>query len=96
MLVLIRCVSTELNIHMPSRGWNMEKQLRNGLFMWIKHWSQGAALLDAPSIQEQIAIAAVLSDTDAEIQTLEQKLEKYRQIKQGMMQELLTGRITLI
>lgn len=54
MLVLIRCVSTELNIPMPSRGWNMEKQLRNGLFMWIKHWSQGAALLDAPSIQEQI------------------------------------------
>ena len=45
---------------------------------------------------EQTAIASILSDMDAEIGTLETKLVKVRQIKQGMMQELLTGRIRLI
>jgi len=49
-----------------------------------------------PEISEQTAIAAILSDMDAEITALETKLEKARQIKQGMMQELLTGRIRLI
>ena len=44
---------------------------------------------------EQTAIAAILSDMDAEIDGLEAKLAKARQIKQGMMQELLTGRIRL-
>lgn len=45
---------------------------------------------------EQKAIAQVLSDMDSEIEVLEQKLEKLKIIKQGMMQELLTGRIRLI
>ena len=45
---------------------------------------------------EQTAIAAVLSDMDAEIAALEEKLAKTRKIKQGMMQELLTGRIRLV
>lgn len=45
---------------------------------------------------EQSAIAAILSDMDAEIAALEAKLAKARQVKQGMMQELLTGRIRLI
>lgn len=49
-----------------------------------------------PSVSEQKAIAKVLSDMDSEIETLEKKLEKYKTIKQGMMQELLTGRIRLI
>ena len=44
---------------------------------------------------EQTAIAAVLSDMDAELAALEAKLSKARAIKQGMMQELLTGRIRL-
>lgn len=48
------------------------------------------------SIEEQTAIASILSDMDAEIEALEQKLNKYKAIKQGMMQELLTGRIRLI
>jgi type I restriction enzyme S subunit len=46
--------------------------------------------------EEQAAIASVLSDMDAEIRSLEQKLSKYRQIKLGMMQQLLTGKIRLI
>ncbi len=49
-----------------------------------------------PGIEEQIAIANIISDMDAEIEALEQKLSKYKAIKQGMMQELLTGKIRLI
>lgn len=45
---------------------------------------------------EQSAIATVLNDMDAEIATLETRLEKTRQIKEGMMQNLLTGRIRLV
>ena len=48
-----------------------------------------------PTIAEQKAIAAVLSDMDAEIAALEAKRAKYESIKQGMMQELLTGRMRL-
>lgn len=47
-------------------------------------------------LKEQQAIAQVLSDMDSEIERLEKKLTKYQQIKQGMMQELLTGRIRLV
>ena len=49
-----------------------------------------------PTDSEQVAIAAVLSDMDAGIGTLETKLAKTRQLKQGMMQELLTGNIRLV
>ena len=49
-----------------------------------------------PRIEEQRAIASILTDMDAEIAALETKLAKTRQLKQGMMQELLTGRIRLI
>jgi|LSQX01.1.fsa_nt_gb type I restriction enzyme S subunit len=48
-----------------------------------------------PSPPEQTAIAAVLSDMDAEIAAFERRREKAKQIKQGMMQQLLTGRIRL-
>lgn len=49
-----------------------------------------------PTEDEQTAIAAILSDMDAEIGALEAKLAKARSLKQGMMQELLTGRIRLV
>jgi len=49
-----------------------------------------------PEHDEQIAIATILSDMDAEITELETKLTKARKVKQGMMQELLTGRIRLV
>ncbi|MBI5193410.1 MAG: restriction endonuclease subunit S [Nitrospirae bacterium] len=52
--------------------------------------------LPVPPFAEQTAIAQILSDMDAEIDKLEQKLAKYRMIKQGMMQELLTGRIRIV
>jgi type I restriction enzyme S subunit len=49
-----------------------------------------------PTKAEQTAIARILSDMDAEIEGLEQKLDKYRMIKQGMMQELLTGKTRVV
>jgi type I restriction enzyme, S subunit len=49
-----------------------------------------------PSKSEQTAIATILSNIDADIATIEQKLDKTRMLKQGMMQELLTGKIRLI
>jgi type I restriction enzyme S subunit len=45
---------------------------------------------------EQTRIATILSDMDSEITTLETKLSKAKSIKQGMMQQLLTGKIRLI
>lgn len=52
--------------------------------------------LPLPSLLEQQAIASVLSDMDAEIKALEGRLFKARLLKQGMMQELLTGRTRLV
>jgi type I restriction enzyme S subunit len=49
-----------------------------------------------PTIEEQTAIATILTDMDAELAELETRLAKTRQLKQGMMQELLTGRIRLV
>ena len=49
-----------------------------------------------PDIEEQHAIASVLSDMDAEITALEERRDKTRAIKQGMMQQLLTGRVRLL
>lgn len=62
---------------------------------------QKSALMDFQivhprSVKEQEAIAEILSDMDAEISALEQRLEKTKKIHQGMMQQLLTGRIRLV
>ena len=53
-------------------------------------------LILPPSIKEQSAIAKILSDIDLEIEQLESKKTKYQSIKQGMMQELLTGKTRLV
>lgn len=52
--------------------------------------------VDLPSLAEQRAIASILSDMDAEIAELEAKRDKYKEVRQGMMQQLLTGKIRLI
>lgn len=49
-----------------------------------------------PSLEEQTRIAHILSDMDTEIEKLEAQLTKYRQVKVGMMQELLTGKKRLV
>jgi type I restriction enzyme S subunit len=53
-------------------------------------------LVPLPSAAEQTAIAEVLSDMVAELAALEQRREKTLALKQGMMQELLTGRTRLV
>ena len=74
---------------------------------WSKHGQTGSqmnlntglingTLISLPPLPEQTAIAAVLSDMDAEITALEVQRDKTRTLKQGMMQELLTGRIRLV
>ena len=55
-----------------------------------------ALLVPLPQLAEQVAIAAVLSDMDAELAALEARRDKTRALKQGMMQELLTGRTRLV
>lgn len=52
--------------------------------------------IELPSLAEQTRIATILSDMDTEIAALETKLEKYKNIKLGMMQNLLTGKIRLV
>jgi type I restriction enzyme S subunit len=88
-------------------GWFILKQEK--LFRFVENLSQrssgqtGVDLIELkkypiplPPLVEQTAIASVLSDMDAEIEILEQKCYKYQQIKQGMMQQLLTGKIRLL
>lgn len=54
------------------------------------------AAIPLPSLPEQMAIASVLTDMDDDIELIEEKLEKVKQVKGGMMQQLLTGRIRLV
>jgi type I restriction enzyme S subunit len=56
----------------------------------------GVEIILPPTKAEQTAIATILSDMDAEIAALEEKLAKARQLKQGMMQELLPGKTRLV
>ena len=61
--------------------------------------SKGALLkaaLRLPSMPEQTAIAAVLTDMDAELAALEGRCDKTSDLKQAMMQELLTGKTRLV
>ena len=52
--------------------------------------------IQLPEVEEQIAIATIFTDMDTEITALEKRRDKTQQIKQGMMQQLLTGRIRLL
>ena len=61
---------------------------------WISEYQHQE--IEMPKADEQTAITSVLSDMDDEIKALEEKLAKYRQVKLGMMQQLLTGNIRLI
>ena len=51
--------------------------------------------IDIPEDSEQCAIAEILTDMDAEFEALERRRDKTEAIKQGMMQELLTGKTRL-
>ncbi len=56
----------------------------------------GKITIQVPPVNEQTAIATILCDMDADIAALESRLAKARHIKQGMMQQLLTGKIRLV
>ncbi|MFT4245482.1 MAG: restriction endonuclease subunit S [Micrococcaceae bacterium] len=60
---------------------------------WIAEYSK--IRIEIPDEDEQRAIAEVLSDADSEITSLQEKLAKIKELKKGMMQQLLTGRIRL-
>jgi len=74
----------------------VEKSSTNGgTMLHVTKKSMEETLIPLPTPSEQSAIATILSDMDTEIEALEQKREKYTMIKQGMMQQLLTGRIRI-
>jgi type I restriction enzyme S subunit len=76
----IEAASNAYGTHMPRSDWNVVKN----------------QVVATPLPDEQVAIASVLSDMDAEIAALEQRRDKTRALKQGMMQELLTGKTRLV
>ncbi len=76
----IETASTAYGTHMPRSDWNVVKNYEMAL----------------PKPEEQTAIATILADMDAEFAALETRRDKTRALKQGMMQELLTGRIRLV
>lgn len=77
-----------------SRRWRslMAGSTHNTIYMPVFQ----KLMIPLPCLKEQIAVVEILHDLDAEIAALETKMSKARQIKQGMMQELLTGRIRLV
>ena len=75
----MEAASISYGTHMPRADWEVVRNLEISL----------------PSLGEQGAIVAVFADIDAEIVALEHRLAKVRAVKQGMMQQLLTGRIRL-
>jgi type I restriction enzyme S subunit len=78
---------------------DIQRQIRDNIgatINQITNKDMKAFRLKLPREDEQIAIAAVLSDMDTELAALEQRREKTRSLKQAMMQELLTGRTRLI
>ena len=76
----IEAASSTYGTHMPRSDWKVVK----------------AYELQLPAMAEQTAIATILSDMDADLAALESRLAKARHIKQGMMQQLLTGQIRLV
>jgi type I restriction enzyme, S subunit len=67
---------------------------RRGSLRWPAFSEITVAL--PPTMDEQTAIAEALTDMESELKALEQRREKTRELKQAMMQELLTGRIRLV
>ncbi|MBS4060373.1 MAG: restriction endonuclease subunit S [Bacteroidetes bacterium] len=75
------------------------KLLEKGIgstFLEISKKDTASVEIDLPPFEEQTAIAEILSEMDAEIAALDAKLSKARRVKEGMMQELLTGRVRLV
>lgn len=83
--------------YFSSTEWfkSVQEQVGGTTHKRISRGALGQLLMPYPSLDEQTAIATILSDMDNELQALTQKLEKAHALKQGMMQQLLTGKIRL-
>ncbi len=79
------------------RLFELEKEKApGGIIKTITKEALSSFKISYPKIEEQAEIATILFDMEAEIKALEAKLEKYRNVKLGMMQNLLTGKIRLV
>jgi type I restriction enzyme S subunit len=100
---VLRCnpnlaISTYVYFHLFAHhvGQQIESLLTGSNYPAINSNDVRELLIPLPSLAEQTAIAEILSDMDAEIAALEARREKTRLLKQGMMQELLTGKTRLL
>ncbi|PEN09582.1 restriction endonuclease subunit S [Longimonas halophila] len=75
---------------------DLEEVSSGSTFLELSKRSAAALEITLPPLEEQKAIATILSDMDAEIEALQARRDKTQDIKQGMMQELLTGRTRLV
>jgi type I restriction enzyme S subunit len=89
----IHFVKIYLDRYLPER---IDSEVNSGNTPYIKMGTLTDMRISLPDMREQTRIVTILSDMDAEIAALETKLEKYRNVKLGMMQNLLTGKIRLI
>lgn len=83
------CNTSHINAQKASKG-------QGDAVVHISAAALAAIAVSLPTHVEQTAIAAVLTDMDAELAALEARRDKTRALKQGMMQELLTGRTRLV
>jgi type I restriction enzyme, S subunit len=99
VLVDDRAISKEFFLHALKKLTTFIEDRAHGASALVhtQKWEmEGFTLPVPPTTLEQTAIAEVLSDIDADIAALEQRLDKTRALKQGMMQELLTGKTRLV
>ena len=90
-------VNGEFLAHTIKMHYNQVMQLVSGTTVFHLYGRDMANFkFIVPNIKEQRAIVAILSDMDTEITALEQRRNKARALKQGMMQQLLTGRTRLL
>ncbi|MGI6224519.1 MAG: restriction endonuclease subunit S [Prevotella sp.] len=95
-LIVNHSCNTEFVYYMLDTLKNEMIQRASGsTFLEISSTKLSSIEIKVPTLSEQRAIAHVLSTMDSEIEALERKRDKYKQVKQGMMQDLLTGRIRL-
>ena len=74
----------------------IEALLTGSNYPAINSGDVGSLQIPMPKYEEQAAIATVLSDMETELSALEARRDKTRALKQGMMQELLTGKTRLV
>ena len=101
--IVVFTPTTEINpiflgtlLNMPFAQKQKSERGQGDAVVHIHADSLSEIIVSIPEKNEQEAIAAVIKDFNDAIEQLEKKLVKYQQIKQGMMQELLTGRIRLV